>query len=122
MQFRPCRGASAQGHKERNGKLAARTLHCYVEGTEGDWEGSCPDLEIAVRGRSFAEVVRDLREAVALHLETIWGLPPEQRRSLVEQPTPWAIRLELARHWLRGLISGPSRARQRHRFTLPVAA
>jgi predicted RNase H-like HicB family nuclease len=107
----------------REGKaLAARTLSCYVEGTEGDWEGICPDLEIAVRGRSFQEVVRDLREAVALHLETIWGLAPEQLRSLVEQPTPWPIRLEIARNRVLGLVAGPSRQRQRHRFTLPVAA
>jgi predicted RNase H-like HicB family nuclease len=102
--------------------LAARTLNCYVEGSDGEWEGSCPALEIAVRGNSFQEVVRDLREAVALHLETIWGLPPEERRQLIEQPTPWAVWLEIVRHKVVGLVSGRDRERQRHRFTMPVAA
>lgn len=102
--------------------MAARTLNCYVEGADGEWEGSCPDLQIAVRAGSFGEVVRALREAVALHLETIWGLPPEERRSLIEQPTPWAVWLGIVRHKVVGLVSGRDRERQRHRFTMPVAA
>jgi len=33
-----------------------RRLLCFAQGTDGDWDAACPDLDIAVQGRSCEEV------------------------------------------------------------------
>ena len=38
-----------------------KRLLCFAEGKEGDWEGICVDLDIAVQGASFNEVCELLR-------------------------------------------------------------
>jgi predicted RNase H-like HicB family nuclease len=54
--------------------LASRSLHCYAEGRNGDWEAICLDLDIAVQGGSFEEVFGSLREAISLYLESVADL------------------------------------------------
>ena len=105
----------------KGSELAARTLHCYAEGQDGDWEAICLDLDIAVQGRSFEEVSLSLREAIALYLETVEDLPPAERGKLLHSRAPVAVRLRFLGHALRGLFVSDG-DRQRHQFTMPLAA
>ena len=63
-------------------------LHCYATGRDGDWEGICLDLDIAVQGSSFEEVARSLHDAVSLYLESVSSLPEEQQAHLLHRPAP----------------------------------
>ena len=102
--------------------MAARTLHCYAEGRDGDWEAICLDLDIAVQGRSFEEVFGSLRAAIRLYLELVSSLPADERRSLLERPAPILVRLKFLAQALRGLFVDRDGDRQRHQFTVPLAA
>jgi predicted RNase H-like HicB family nuclease len=103
-------------------ELASKTLRCYAEGRDGDWEASCLDLDIAVQGGSFEEVFASLQEAISLYLETVADLPPNERTSLLDRPAPLNIRLKFLTHALRGLFGGSAGDRQWHQFTMPLAA
>jgi predicted RNase H-like HicB family nuclease len=105
-----------------NAELANRTLHCYAEGQDAEWEAICLDLDIAVQGRSFEEVFASLQEAIALYLETIADLPPEERRSLLHRSAPLSVRLKFLTHAVRGLFGDDGARHQRHQFTMPLAA
>jgi hypothetical protein len=102
--------------------LAHRSLRCYAEGREGDWEAICLDLDIAVQGRSFEEVFRSLQEGISLYLESVADLPPEEGRDLLHRPAPFQVRFKFLAHALRGLFPDSDGNRQRHQFTMPLAA
>lgn len=102
--------------------MANRTLRCYAEGRDGEWEAICLDLDIAVQGRSFEEVFASLREAIALYLETVADLQPEERGPLLHRSAPLSVRLKFLAHAVRGLFGDHDGRRQRHQFTMPVAA
>jgi predicted RNase H-like HicB family nuclease len=103
-------------------ELPNRTLHCYAEGRNGDWEAICLDLDIAVQGGSFQEVFSSLREAISLYLETVTDLSPQERRALLHRPAPFPMRHRFLTPALRGLFVGSNGDRQRHQFTVPLAA
>jgi predicted RNase H-like HicB family nuclease len=103
-------------------ELATRTLHCYAEGRNGEWEAICLDLDIALQGRSFEEVFASLQEAIALYLETVAALPPEERGTLLYRSAPLSVRLKFLTHAVRGLFSDDGGHHQRHQFTMPLAA
>jgi predicted RNase H-like HicB family nuclease len=103
-------------------ELPNRTLHCYAEGRNGDWEAICLDLDIAVQGRSFEEVFSSLQEAISLYLESVADLPPEERRDLLHRPASFSVRFKFLTHVLRGLLPDSDGDRQRHQFTMPFAA
>jgi predicted RNase H-like HicB family nuclease len=103
-------------------QLASKTLRCYAEGRDGDWEAVCLDLDIAVQGHSFDEVFGSLREAVSLYLETVTDLPPHEQHSLLHRPAPFAVRARFLAHALRGLFVSSDGDRQWHQFTMPLAA
>jgi predicted RNase H-like HicB family nuclease len=105
----------------KGGRLATRILHCYAEGRDGDWEAICLDLDIGVQGHSFEEVFGSLQDAIALYLETVADLPAGQQSSLLDRPVPLSIRLKFLAHAARGLFSRGD-DRQRHQFTMPLAA
>jgi predicted RNase H-like HicB family nuclease len=100
----------------------SRILHCYAEGQGGDWEAICLDLDIAVQGSSFEEVFAALQQAISLYLESVADLPPQERRSLLHRPAPLPVRLKFLTHALRGLFADSDGDRQRHQFTMPLAA
>jgi predicted RNase H-like HicB family nuclease len=102
--------------------LASRTLHCYAEGQVGDWEAICLDLDIAVQGGSFEQVFSSLQEAISLYLESVTDLPPDERQSLLHRPAPFPVRLKFLTHAFRGLFADSDGERQRHQFTVPLAA
>jgi predicted RNase H-like HicB family nuclease len=102
--------------------LATRTLHCYAEGRDGDWEAICLDLDIAVQGESFEEVFRSLREAIALYLESVTALPETERQRLLHRPAPTAVRMRFLLHAARSLLMPKTDDRLHHQFTMPLAA
>lgn len=103
-------------------KLGARTLQCYAEGRDGDWEAICLDLDIAVQGRSFEEVFASLQEAIALYLESVADLPEDERRRLLRRTVPLPTRLKLLWQAARGLLGTSRGQTQHHQFTMPLAA
>lgn len=108
--------------ESKGAKLATRTVHCYAEGREGDWEAICLDLDVAVQGRSFEEVFASLQEAISLYLKTVADLPADQRPALLRRPVPFTVRLKFLAHAARGLFADSDGDRQRHQFRMPLAA
>ena len=102
--------------------MNSRILHCYAEGQGGDWAAICLDLDIAVQGSSFEEVFAALQKAISLYLESVADLPPQERRFLLHRPAPFPVRLKFLTHALRGLFADGDGDRQRHQFTMPLAA
>jgi predicted RNase H-like HicB family nuclease len=102
--------------------LASRTLRCYAEGRDGDWEAICLDLDIAVQGGSFEEVFSFLLEAISLYLESITELLPQERPALFRRRAPLAARFKFLTHALRGRFADGDAGRKRHQFTIPSAA
>lgn len=102
--------------------MAARALHCYAEGRDGDGEATCLDLDIAVQGRSFEEVFSSLQEAIALYLESVADLPEDERRRLLHRTVPLLTRLKLLWQAARGLFRTEGGQTQHHQFTMPLAA
>jgi predicted RNase H-like HicB family nuclease len=102
--------------------LTSRSLHCYAEGRDGDWEAICLDLDVAVQGGSFEEVFTSLREAISLYLESVADLSPQEQRHLLQRPAPLSVRLKFLTHAARGLLAASDGDRQRHQFTMPLAA
>lgn len=97
-------------------------LHCYETGRDGDWEGICLDLDIAVQGSSFEDVARSLRDAVSLYLQSVSSLPDEQQAHLLHRPAPLAVRLQFLGCALRSLLGLNGGDRYHHQFTMPLAA
>lgn len=100
----------------------ARTLRCYAEGRDDSWEAICLDLDIAVQGESFAEVLDSLNEAISLYLESVSELPEEERASLLNRPAPWSVRTRFLRFAVRSFFAHGDDGPYRHQFTLPCAA
>ena len=102
--------------------MASKSLRCYAEGRDGDWEAICLDLDIAVQGTSFEEVFESLQKAISLYLESVTDLSPQERRSLLHRPAPFSVRFKFLAHALRGLFADSDGDRHRHQFTMPLAA
>jgi predicted RNase H-like HicB family nuclease len=103
-------------------QFVSKNLRCYAEGRDGDWEAICLDLDIAVQGGSFEEVFTSLQEAISLYLESVADLPFDERDALLQRPAPLPIRFKFLTHTLRTVFANSDGDRQRHQFTLPVAA
>ena len=102
--------------------MTERRLLCFARGRHDAWEGICLDLDIAVQGNSFQEVFSSLQQAISLYLESVTDLPPEERRDLLHRPAPLSVRFKFLAHALRGLFPASDGDRQRHQFTMPLAA
>lgn len=72
---------------------------CFAHGKPGDWEGICIDFDLAVQGRSFAEVQRLLEEAVREYVAAAQDEKPTIRDQLLSRRAPlfvflaWTIRV-----------------------------
>ncbi|MCZ6483895.1 MAG: hypothetical protein O6757_11735, partial [Alphaproteobacteria bacterium] len=107
---------------ERERVAMTRTLRCYAEGRDGDWEAICLDLDIAVQGRSFVEVFNSLNEAINLYSESVRALPEHERGHLLDRPAPLTLRLKFLGYALRTVLGDHAAGGHRHQFTLPLAA
>ena len=101
---------------------AVRTLHCYASGRDGQWEAICLDLNIAVQGDSFDEVMQSLKDGVSLYLETVFSLPAQDRAHLLHRPSPLSVRMKFLGYALRHLLNWEGGDRYHHQFTMPAVA
>lgn len=75
-----------------------------------------------MQGRSFEEAAALLNEAIAMHLESVMTLPPEERDHLLHRPVPLPTRLRFAvQAFLLALAKNDSRGYQHH-YTMPRPA
>lgn len=70
-------------------------LRCYAYRRDAVWEAICTDLDVAAFGPSEEHVKRSLAEAIDLHLETVVGLPDQDRQAMLSRRAPWHVRLAL---------------------------
>ncbi len=100
----------------------ARTLRCYAEGRDDGWEAICLDLDIAVQGASFTEVLDSLNEAISLYLDSVSEHPEDERASLLDRPSPRSVRTRFLAYTVRSFFAAGDDGPYRHQFTLPCAA
>jgi predicted RNase H-like HicB family nuclease len=78
-------------------QMAERTLQCYAHGhPDGVWEAICIDLDIAVQGRSFAEVREFLQTAIESYVEQAKQERPEDAERLLNRRSPLHVRARYA--------------------------
>lgn len=105
-------------------KPAARTIRCYAEGRPGQWEAFCLDFDLAVQGRSFAEVFDAMNLAVDEYLSHVRAMPEPDRARLLARRAPLSLRLAFLGRVLAASLFGGAGANdsQRAEFLLPAAA
>ena len=73
-----------------------RKFLCSAEGHKDQWQAICLDLDIAVQGRSLADVQESLGEAIDLYVEAANAENEHQREKLLNRRTPFGVRLSIA--------------------------
>jgi len=104
--IRPVAGLRANGYRKsgkldrfrrgavrKRGSAMERTFRCYIEGKGADWEAVCLDLDVAVQGESFHDVVDRLVEAVKLHVQYVLSLPAAEQSRFWARSAPFALRV-----------------------------
>jgi predicted RNase H-like HicB family nuclease len=66
---------------------------CYAEGHEGTWAAYCPDLDLAVQGRTFEEVYGVLGVAIRDYVEAAAQEKFSDRDRLLSRKAPLWERL-----------------------------
>jgi hypothetical protein len=102
-----------------------RMIRCYAAGRPGQWEAFCLDLDLAMQGRSFAEVYEAMSLAVDEYVAHVATLPEADRTRLLARRAPLWLRLEFL--WFALLATlrggrGGANDNQRAGFLLPAAA
>lgn len=101
----------------------SKTLTCFATGRDDRWEAICLDLDLAVTGKSFADVYATLNQAIRTYIEDARKEAPEQRRRLLARKAPLRVRLTLMGNFLwKWLWSGPSRGGDEFSFTVTCRA
>lgn len=98
-----------------------KRLLCFAQGTEGDWEAACPDLDIAVQGRSYEEVYDLLNTAIQDYVQAATQEDRATRQRLLNRRAPFLVRLSYVVDFLRATLTSRD-DRLRHGFTVPCAA
>jgi predicted RNase H-like HicB family nuclease len=94
--------------------MAERSLQCYAHGhSDGVWEAICVDLDIAVQGRSFAEVREFLQTAIESYIEQAKQERPEDAKRLLNRRSPWHVRVRYALAAAAGSLFGRATGRVR---------
>ena len=70
-----------------------KAIWCYAEGRPGNWEAVCLDFDLAVQGRSFDEVYRELDESISMYMEYVSSLPEREQRRFLSRKVPLNLRL-----------------------------
>jgi hypothetical protein len=110
-------GAGPESGRQRRRK--SRVIHCYAEGAGDRWEGFCLSFDLAVQGRSFAEVAEKLDDQIALYIEGISAMPAAERNRFWKRRVPLAVRLRI----IGTLLSAAIRQRDdkaRHEYSIPM--
>ena len=98
-----------------------RRLLCFAQGTDGDWEAACPDLDIAVQGRSYEEVYDLLNTAIQDYVQAALQEDDATRERLLSRKAPFLVRVSYLLGFLRAAWTSRD-DRLRHGFTVPCAA
>jgi predicted RNase H-like HicB family nuclease len=73
--------------------MLKQPLVCIATGHGDEWEAFCLDFDLAVQGRSFEEVKRDLRQAIEMYVEAALAEPEPARSQLLSREAPFFVRL-----------------------------
>ena len=73
-----------------------KIVRCYAQGSAEGWEAICLDFDVATQADTLDEVIRELREAIDVYIETVDELPAADRARLFGRPAPFALR---AKRW-----------------------
>ncbi|HEX8665737.1 MAG TPA: hypothetical protein VF744_17105 [Beijerinckiaceae bacterium] len=99
------------------------SLLCYAHGRDGQWQGICLDLDIAVQGRSFEDVKGQLEGAIRAYAESAVQEEPETRDRLLRRRAPLSVRLKALAGFVVAVIRHRSDDREsRAGFTVPCPA
>ena len=85
-----------------------RKFLCSAEGCENRWQAICIDLDIAVQGKSLAEVQAVLSEAIDLYVEAANAENGRQRERLLNRKSPFGVRLSIACRSFANYVFGSS--------------
>jgi hypothetical protein len=73
------------------------TYFCVADGCDAHgWQATCLNVDIAVEGRTFADVKARLEEAVELYVEEAMKMPPADRDRLLNRSVPFSLKLAYA--------------------------
>ena len=96
-------------------------LRCYAEGSQGHWEALCLDFDLAVQGKSFDEVYRELNSMIGSYVETVSEYPEKERRRFLNRRAPFLLRLKFACLYISALMFGNRSDKERHDYTAQAA-
>jgi len=106
-----------------SGLQVERTLLCFAEGRDRDWEAICLDLDIAVQGESFDQVRALLGEAIGTYLADAAKEDAVTRARLLNRRAPLFVRLRYIARFLTGAVFGSKRDGDLHgSFQIPCHA
>jgi predicted RNase H-like HicB family nuclease len=94
---------------------------CIAAGHDDDWEAFCLDYNLAVQGRSFEEVKRDLLIAIDMYVQAALEEPEPARSQLLSRRAPFFVRLKWAWRLFAARISSKSRRDNPSPFEFPLA-
>ena len=92
-------------------------LRCAAEGSRGQWEAICLDLDLAVQGQSFEEVYKELNEMIVGYLETVSTYSPAEQARLINRKAPFGLRFRYTVRYLLASLFGRDSNKERHDFT-----
>jgi len=77
--------------------MATVSFRCIAEGCDDrGWQAICLDLDIAVEGRTLADVKTRLNAAVASYVQEALKLPEADRCRLLNRHVPFTLKLAYA--------------------------
>jgi len=104
--------------------MGRRYLRCYARGRKNTWEAVCIDLDLAVQGRTFAEVKALLESTIQSYAEDAMKEEPAVARRLLNRRAPFFVRAKFGLEMLLYSISARSRDDSNHptNFEVPCPA
>jgi predicted RNase H-like HicB family nuclease len=92
---------------------------CFAEGKEGDWEGICVDLDIAVQGQSFDEVEQLLKISIQQYVDAALEEEVQTRVKLLNRRAPLHVRAGYALRFLLAMLRAGD-GKLTHGYTAPA--
>ena len=85
-----------RGPRSGERKMSERVFRCYAYGSPGNWQGICVDLDIAVQGSTFQQVLEFMGEAIESYVDDALAEGPVNAERLLARRAPWHVRAKLA--------------------------
>jgi hypothetical protein len=84
------------------------SYYCVIQGHGEQWEGFCPNLDLAVEGRSLEAVRVSLMEMVSTYVEDALKEAEPDRSRLLNRRAPFWVRLKWAWRLFRAPLGSSS--------------